>query len=90
MSNARKTMNANASETNPERREFLRTSARWAVAGLVVGGTLWGMAREGRADCLRRMPCGGCPVFDGGCDLPKAAAWRRTGVGSDGKSEVTP
>ncbi len=58
----------------PNRREFLRSAARYGVAGLVVLGGASLVARGG--ECRKDAPCDRCGEF-AGCGLEKAAAARR-------------
>ncbi len=70
-------MTDDRSRIDPRRREFLTAGARWAAAGVLVGGTIWGVRRGADANCQKVSPCGACPVLEEGCGLPKAADWRR-------------
>ncbi len=54
----------------------MRGSLRWLAAGVVVGVVATGATRNARANCRRPTICGECPVFSG-CELPKAAGFRR-------------
>jgi hypothetical protein len=70
-------------EASEGRRAFFKTVAR----SLILGGTAAGavvMVRQGRIDlseCIdEKGPCARCPRIQGGCELPKAEAHRRSGA----------
>lgn len=57
------------------RRELLRSCARGGAL-LALGGIVVRLAsRRFDGNCVRVLPCGGCPHFTG-CELPKAQAQR--------------
>lgn len=70
-------MSESGSISGGGRREFLTTGVRWVVAGALVGGTVWCVHPGSKGRCRTPSPCGGCPVLEDGCGLPKAEAWRR-------------
>ena len=55
-----------------DRRDFLRTAGRYAVAGLLGGGMALLLARHGD-ECLRPESCRACGQFTG-CALPRGVA----------------
>jgi len=61
-------------DTPTTRRGFLQGAARYATAGVLVGGTglLVLVPRdEAQADCTRSIACRGCRQF-ARCELPRA------------------
>ena len=58
----------------PNRREFLRSAARYSLAGLVVGGGAVLVAKRGQR-CATEYPCDRCTAF-AGCGLDKATQAR--------------
>lgn len=75
-----------SSQSSPaDRREFLRSCARWSVCGTLAGAVAV-LAARGRIRplsdaCLDALPCGGCDGF-GRCTLPAAVAARSQPGGS--------
>ena len=57
--------------TSNHRREILRTCLRGG--GLIALGGVASLLgwRSARGNCVRKNPCGACPLFSA-CDLPKA------------------
>jgi hypothetical protein len=65
------------------RREFLIAAARWALFGLLGGGTALLLARHG-GECLRPQSCPACAEFTG-CPLPRAIAARQEAGGGEAR-----
>ncbi len=66
--------------TTPDRREFIRSAARYlALGGLVFTGGLlaWRRKSSARQECINLEICKGCPAFNG-CGLPPALAHKTT------------
>ena len=66
--------------STPNRREFLRSAARYlALGGLVFMGGLLAARRKSAApqECINLEICKGCPAFKG-CGLPPALAQKAT------------
>jgi hypothetical protein len=68
------------------RRELLRTAARWSVAagiGGVCALLVWGRRNSPDGPCIRPLACGNCDQFTD-CQLPKAWQARRNSGGANG------
>ncbi len=64
-----------ADDLQQNRREFLKTAARYAVLGLLgMGAGL--LAWRGKSGCTRNGLCHGCPVV-AACGEPEALSYRR-------------
>ena len=67
----------NSSEPQQDRREWLRSAARYTILGTLGLGTAALVRHGGGADdCHKRLSCGQCALL-GRCELPQAASTRR-------------
>jgi len=65
------------SDQSNDRRDFLRTLARYGLGGLLAGGVGWLSLKAGQA-CLRDFRCRGCSQLSD-CGEPQAMMMREHG-----------